>query len=103
MWATRRGAVGGKQIGFGDEGIVAFVVDPRMDEAAVHPPGTVPCRTPAAGVKQHSKTGNPQRDPGRDEEVKQQKKGRFKFLMYSRPTNVFMIERCQHVGNVELI
>lgn len=76
MWATGRGAVGGKQIGFGDEGIVAFVVDPRMDEPAVHSPGTVPCRTQAEVVKLTSgrKTGKPPSHPGRDEEVKKQKK-----------------------------
>lgn len=63
MGATGRGAVGGKQIGFGDEGIVAFVVDPGMDEPAVHSPGTVPCRTRAEVVKLTSGRKSPAAAP----------------------------------------
>lgn len=49
---------------------------------------------------QEGKLENPHRHPGRDEEVKKQKKkGCFKFLMYSCPTglNVFMIKLCLRV------
>ena len=35
--------VGGEQVGLGDEGVVAFVVDSRVDEPTVHAPSTITC------------------------------------------------------------
>lgn len=50
MGSSRRSAVGGEQIWFTDQRVVAFVVDSRVDEPAVHPPGTVSCNTHTAAL-----------------------------------------------------
>lgn len=44
MWSSRRSAVGRKEVRFGDERVVAFVIDSRMDEPAVRAPSTVSCK-----------------------------------------------------------
>ena len=43
MGCPRWRSVGGEQVGLSDEGVVAFVVDSRVDEATVHAPSTITC------------------------------------------------------------
>lgn len=41
VWSSGGSSVRGERIWFTDEGIVAFVVEARVDEPAVHAPRTV--------------------------------------------------------------
>lgn len=43
VWSSRRGTVRWERVWLADEWIVAFVIDPGVDEATVHAPGAVPC------------------------------------------------------------
>lgn len=44
MRSSRRSTVRRKEVWFTDERIVAFVIDSRMDEPAVHAPSAVSCK-----------------------------------------------------------